>query len=116
MEREFHSLRSTLQGTDRVAVRSTHRQLDEDLASFGGTRSTVVPFVAAFVIYLREGVEAALLVGALLAGLRKLGRSDARRYIHAGWIAALPAGVATWCVADRACSPSPCGSASCWKR
>jgi high-affinity iron transporter len=61
-----------------------------------------VPFTAAFVIYLREGVEAALLVGALLAGLRRLGRSDARRYVHAGWLAALPAGLATWWIFQRA--------------
>ena len=101
VERAFHALRSALQGSDRGAVRATHRQLDENLASFGGTRATVVPFIAALVIYLREGVEAALLVGALLAGLGKLGRSDARRYIHLGWLAALPAGVATWWIAER---------------
>jgi high-affinity iron transporter len=101
VERGFHALRSTLQGADRAAVRAAHRRLDEDLASLGGSRATVVPFLAALVIYLREGVEAALLVGALLAGLGKLGRPDARRYIHAGWLAALPAGVATWWIADR---------------
>ena len=101
VERAFHALRSALQGSDRAAVRAAHRDLDEKLATFGGTRTTVVPFAAAFVIYLREGVEAALLVGALLAGLGKLGRSDARRYIHLGWVAALPAGVATWWIADR---------------
>ena len=50
----------------------------------------VVPFVAAALIYFREGIEAALLVGALLAGLRKLGRSDAGRYVHLGWLAARP--------------------------
>ena len=51
-----------------------------------------MPVLAAFLIYFREGIEAALLVGALLAGVRRLGRSDASRYVHAGWIAALPAG------------------------
>jgi high-affinity iron transporter len=101
VESAFHELRSALQGADRDAVEAAHRQLDQKLASFGGTRTTVVPFVAALVIYLREGVEAALLVGALLAGLGRLGRADARRYIHVGWLAALPAGVATWWIADR---------------
>ena len=101
VERAFHALRAALQGADRDAVRAAHRQLDQKLTALGGTRGTVVPFVAAFVIYLREGVEAALLVGALLAGLGKLGRADARRYIHMGWLAALPAGVATWWIADR---------------
>jgi len=106
VERGFHALRSSLQGADRAAVRAMHDQLDEDLSALGGARGTVVPFFAAFVIYLREGIEAALLVGALLAGLGKLGRSDARRYIHVGWIAAIPAGVATWWLADRVLSVS----------
>jgi hypothetical protein len=67
----------------------------------GETRRPAVPLVAAFVIYFREGVEAALLVGALLAGVRRLGRANAVRFIHAGWIAALPAGVATWWLTAR---------------
>ena len=101
VERGFHALRSTLQGTDKAAVRAAHGELDQRLMSLGGSRTAVLPFVSAFVIYLREGIEAALLVGALLAGLGKLGRTDARRYIHIGWLAALPAGVVTWWVTDR---------------
>ena len=101
VERAFHALRSALQGSDGAAVRETHRQLDQRLTALGGSRGTGVPFVAAFFIYLREGIEAALLVGALLAGLGKLGRPDARRYIHMGWLAALPAGVATWWIAEQ---------------
>jgi high-affinity iron transporter len=60
--------------------------------------------VAAAVIYFREGIEAALLVGALLAALRKLGRADAARYLHAGWLSALPAGVMTWWLLERVLS------------
>jgi high-affinity iron transporter len=101
IERGFHALRAALQGTDRGAVRATHEDLDERLTALGGSKGTGVPFLAAFLIYFREGVEAALLVGALLAGLAKLGRADARRYIHFGWLAALPAGVVTWWVAER---------------
>ena len=101
IERAFHVLRSAIQGGDRAATRAAHRQLDERLAAVSGSRAAVLPFVAAFVIFLREAIEAALLVGALLTGLGKLGRRDARRYIHLGWIAALPAGLATWYVADR---------------
>ena len=43
-------------------------------------------------IFFREGIEAALLVGALLAGRPQAGRPDAARYVHLGWVAALPAG------------------------
>jgi high-affinity iron transporter len=101
VERAFHALRAVLQGSDRAAVRAAHRQLDQQLTALRGSRATALPFVAAFFIYLREGVEAALLVGALLAGLGKLGRPDARRYIHLGWIAALVAGIATWWIAEQ---------------
>jgi high-affinity iron transporter len=60
-----------------------------------------VPFAASALIFFREGIEAALLVGALLAGVRRLGRADAARVIHLGWIAALPAGVVTWWAFER---------------
>jgi high-affinity iron transporter len=101
VERAFHVLRSAMQGEDEAAARVAHRQLDARLTALGGRRAAGVPFAAAFTIYLREGFEAALLVGALLAGLVRLGRPDARRYIHAGWMAALAAGVATWWIANR---------------
>jgi high-affinity iron transporter len=64
----------------------------------------MLPSLAAFLIYFREGIEAALLVGALMAGLRRLGRPEANRYIHAGWIAALPAGLLTWWLSERVLS------------
>ena len=35
------------------------------------------------------------------AGVRRLGRADAVRYVHLGWMAALPAGVLTWWLASR---------------
>ena len=101
VERGFHVLRSAMQGADKAAARVAHRQLDGRLEALAGRRAAGVPFVAALTIYLREGFEAALLVGALLAGLVRLGRPDARRYIHLGWILALVAGVATWWIANR---------------
>jgi high-affinity iron transporter len=55
-----------------------------------------VAFVAALAIALREGVEAALLVAALLAILRKADRIHDAHAVHWGWIAALAAGGVTW--------------------
>jgi len=102
VEAAFRDLRSAIKRGEGGAVRAAAADLDTRLARVGAQdRRPVVPFVAAFLIYFREGVEAALLVGALLAGLRRLGRSDAVRFIHAGWIAALPAGVLTWWVTAR---------------
>src|SRR6266540_2442989 len=100
-----HGLRAAMAGGESAhRVRTRGQALDRRLAGLGETGRPAVPFAAAFLIYLREGIEAPLLVGALLAGLRRLGRPEAARYIHAGWVGALPAGVATWWVLDRAIS------------
>nr|WP_243041384.1 FTR1 family protein [Dyella sedimenti] len=56
-------------------------------------------FLGALTILVREGLEALLVVVALLAFLRKAERHDATRYVHAGWVLALVAGAATWAVA-----------------
>ncbi|MEP6810273.1 MAG: FTR1 family protein [Chthoniobacterales bacterium] len=53
-------------------------------------------FFGAFTILLREGVEAILIVVAMLAFLRKTERKDALPYVHGGWITALVAGALTW--------------------
>jgi high-affinity iron transporter len=58
-------------------------------------------FVGSLTILLREGLEALLLVIAMVAFLRKADRTDAMPYVHAGWIGALVAGGATWLVATR---------------
>ncbi len=58
-------------------------------------------FVGSLTILLREGLEALLLVIAMVAFLRKAERTDAMPYVHAGWIGALLAGGATWLVATR---------------
>ena len=57
-------------------------------------------FFSAFVILLREGLEAVLVLAAILALLIKGGRRDALPYVHAGWIAALALGGGTWFVAS----------------
>ena len=66
-------------------------------------------FVGAFTILVREGLEALLIVVALLAFLRKAERYEAVRYVHAGWIVALLAGGLTWAVASYAVSISGAG-------
>jgi high-affinity iron transporter len=102
VEVAFRDLRAAIKRADAGDVRSSASRLEGHLARVAGEgRRPAVPFIAAFVIYFREGVEAALLVGALLAGARRLGRADAARFIHAGWMAAIPAGVLTWWVTSR---------------
>ncbi|MFC3458403.1 MULTISPECIES: cytochrome c/FTR1 family iron permease [Massilia] len=70
----------------------------EDLTGANKTDATTV-FVGALTILLREGVEALLIVIAMVAFLRKAERPQALRYVHAGWVSALAAGALTWLVA-----------------
>jgi high-affinity iron transporter len=101
VESGFRDLRVAIQRGDPRQVRVAAHDLDRVLDSLARGRRPAVPFLASFLIFFREGVEAALLVGALLAGVRRLGRPDAARYVHAGWLAALPAGVLTWWLAGQ---------------
>lgn len=52
--------------------------------------------VSAAVILLREGLEAILILAAIAGVLIKTDRRDALPYLHAGWVAALLLGAATW--------------------
>lgn len=56
-------------------------------------------FASAFIILLREGLEAILILAAIAAFLSKVQRRDALRYVHFGWIAALLVGFVTWLAA-----------------
>jgi high-affinity iron transporter len=55
---------------------------------------------ASFVILLREGLEALLVVLALITVLRRTERNDAVKYVHSGWLAALVLGGLTWWAAQ----------------
>ena len=56
-------------------------------------------FLGAFTILLREGLEALLVVVAMVAFLKKAERNDVLPYVHAGWMAALAGGGVTWAMA-----------------
>jgi high-affinity iron transporter len=53
-------------------------------------------FLGAFTILLREGLEALLIVVAMLAFLGKADRPELTRPVHVGWTSALAAGALTW--------------------
>jgi high-affinity iron transporter len=53
-------------------------------------------FFSAFTVAVREGLEIAWLVVALLALVRKRGKSSLTKFVHAGWLLAVPAGFATY--------------------
>ena len=53
-------------------------------------------FLNSAMIIVREGLEATLVLAAILAMLKVMGAGDAVRYIHLGWVLALLAGGLTW--------------------
>ena len=59
----------------------------------------VATFLGAATILLREGLEAMLIVVAMIAFLRKAERTEVLPHVHAGWVGGLLAGLATWAVA-----------------
>src|SRR5262249_20076176 len=54
----------------------------------------------AFTIALREGLEIALLIGALLGLVRKRGQPQLARYLHGGWLLAVASGLLSWLLAS----------------
>ena len=68
--------------------------------------SPAAAFTGSFIILLREGVEAILVLAAIMAALIKTGRREAVKYIHAGWVSAVVLGVITWWVAENLISIS----------
>lgn len=83
---------------DRVQVLddlldNTEAALSPDAASGLST------FLGAATILLREGLEALLIVVAMIAFLRKTERMEVMPYVHAGWVGALAAGFLTWVAA-----------------
>ena len=97
VEAAFLALRASIDSRD-AQLEARAARLDgllekADARSAGGG---LVAFVGALAIALREGVEAALLVAAMLALLRKAGRERDADAVHVGWVSASLAGAATW--------------------
>lgn len=108
VEREMIALRSLIARgapADEVAAQQARaagllQQAQERLSGEG--LSGWAAFVSSFLILLREGLEAILVLAAIIAFLVKSGRRDAQPYVHAGWGAAVAVGALTWAVATYA--------------
>ncbi|MEK6748867.1 MAG: cytochrome c/FTR1 family iron permease [Pseudomonadota bacterium] len=55
----------------------------------------------AFIILLREGLEAILVLAAIFAFISRSAHPSSTRYVHAGWVLALLLGVLTWWIASQ---------------
>ena len=76
------------------ALASLFTEAEAALAPERASRAS--SFLGAFGVLLREGLEALLIVVAMIAFLKKTERPEVLGFVHGGWIVALAAGVATW--------------------
>ncbi|HUJ27184.1 MAG TPA: c-type cytochrome [Myxococcales bacterium] len=96
IESAFLALRASLDEPSQLEGNAARLDSLLEKADARPAGGGLIAFAAALAIALREGVEAALLVAALLALLRKAGRESDARAVHAGWLSALAAGAVTW--------------------
>jgi high-affinity iron transporter len=107
IETEFLRYREALRaGRPADEIEPLHRELLAGLARAeallaGGGLGPTATFLASLTILSREGLEAVLLIVALVSVVTRAGRRDALPWVHAGWISALVAGAATWWAAGR---------------
>ena len=105
IEQRMLALRTGIEsGVSAGQLRTSAEALDALLATAqdkmnAGGLSRTSAFTASLVILLREGLEAILVLAAIIAFVVKTGRRDALPWVHAGWIAALGLGVVTWLAA-----------------
>jgi high-affinity iron transporter len=101
IEQAMGTYRAAIAKGDTDAARRMEAQLQEHLAKAQSTLDVVSNdklgvFVGALTILLREGLEALLVIVAMIAFLKKAERPEVLPYVHAGWVAALAAGGLTW--------------------
>src|SRR5689334_18480310 len=112
LEAAFASLRTRAAGGATPAeLASLRRQLEAGLENaervLGDRDSPVNLFVQSFVILVREGLEAILIVGALMTFLSKMGAAHRKRDIHIGVGAAVGASLLTAVVLETVFVLSP---------
>ena len=105
IEAEMGNLRAMIgRGEPEAAVKDQIAVLDmlfsdAEAVLSPDAASTASTFIGALTILLREGVEALLIVVAMIGFLRKADRGEMVRHVHGGWLMALIAGGITWAIA-----------------
>jgi high-affinity iron transporter len=87
-----------------AVIESLFANADDALSPDAASQAST--FIGALTILLREGLEALLVVVAMIAFLRKADRPELLPYVHGGWVAALILGGVTWAIATYAISVS----------
>jgi high-affinity iron transporter len=104
-EKALMAYRQSLQ--DGLPIEQVQQRLDVAKAKLaasagllgGDGLSWSLSYISGLLILLREGLEAILVLAAILAFLRNTGQQSAVRSVNAGWGLALLAGLATWALA-----------------
>ena len=99
LEADFAAMRAAAAGTDAGELSRVQGRLQAGLeraeSALGARLGPLNLFLQSFVIMLREGLEAILIVGALLTFLVKMGARERRRDVHLGVGAAVVASLLT---------------------
>lgn len=101
------------QAEQRLADAKTKLEQAAKLLGSDGL-SWTLSYISGLLILLREGLEAILVLAAILAFLRNTGQQSAVRSVNTGWGLALVAGFATWALAAYVIDVGAL-SASSWK-
>lgn len=104
VEKTMGDFRAAVTAGRANEARAIEQQLTSQLSQVqtvlqSGSSDPISTLVSALTILLREGIEALLVVVAMVAFLKRAERQDVLPYVHAGWIAALAAGGLTWIAA-----------------
>jgi high-affinity iron transporter len=99
LRQELSDKQNVEQVKQSLAVVMTQLEEAEELLT-GSSMSDATLFSASFIILLREGLEALLVVLALFTVLLRSNKKEAIKYVHFGWGAALVSGILTWIVAQ----------------
>jgi len=104
-EKSLMAYRQSLQ--DSLSVGEVEQRLDAAKAKLKTSAGLLgndglswsLSYISGLLILLREGLEAILVLAAILAFLRNTGQQSAVRSVNVGWGLALVAGLATWALA-----------------
>ena len=105
IEASFGDYRNAIKSEKPVSqIEELNVTLQADLDTAAGileneSSSKFISFLNSLAIMVREGLEAILIIAAIIAFLNATGSRKSVKYIHYGWIAALGAGLLTWFLA-----------------
>jgi high-affinity iron transporter len=106
IETKFSEFREAIKDGDSIEqVENIYREITNELLRASLILENDKPvdrllsFTNSLAIILREGLEAVLIIAAVLAFLSAAGTKNVIKYVHLGWILALVAGLVTWVLA-----------------